>query len=842
MVLHSFTAFHILQLLLLLTHTISFTSPYTTAPGAKECATCTGGNLGKRDLSSVIRPPAQPGGQPVVDPVTMTMTSPDNVLRPPGEGTSGLPLPFAVDHTLVLNKNHDKIIPLRSRLELADLGETSFPINVPDDFVVADVKLTVRGFFHEHAGDMIIKLKHNVDRIGMSSLFHNQTARPNETASLENRMSNTATLVSERLGPMTFGHPRAHPFPNIPGNGYPTANRVRGDGLNYIIHDLHAKNLAHQKPTNQSSTSYGGVSARAVDGVTNGHYSSLSVTHTAGHGVSTDPQAWWQVDLTAAQTIGTIGVWNRIQESNIDEIQAITADAAETMSGTFTLTFNFSGLAYESAPIRHDAPATIAEEVLLGSTYVGESMQAKLQGLDNIGTVTVRREVFDSMNGGYTWFVTFLSEPGNLQEMTYDTVGLTAQGSSVSVQTIRHGNSNVWYNYKHGLSSIRGRLYPSWLMVLPEDPSGNSWSNLTCMEIDPDNVRSSCPLTGQETLDRAKKVSVWSVRIVEDARETSFRLPANVVGRYVRIQLESAEDYLSLAEVQVYSERTHKFRDYSGGSPISNAATYQPEESLNGNFAGMQARGTWMLGFRDVAARTTTMTSDGRDRYDSHGRGAIDDWVLVLTDVFGVARTYHMDISAVVKTLPIYGKLYIYDTKYEARGRPIEFIKGMQRNNAYCSGDCDENDNYGQGTDLSGTISGSLAAWNVVIKDRQVVYSPARDYLGEDFFSYTTFMGVTESTNTGVVTLDVRQCRQNNCLNDAFGDHLGNLDELWYRAEETPVTPFVPLTSDLLDVSDLINDPWVQQPTVGVQGGPCGMVSVMEDDGLWYHRRVLFVL
>ena len=81
-----------------------------------------------------------------------------------------------------------------------------------------------------------------------------------------------------------------------------------------------------------------------------------------------------------------------------------------------------------------------------------------------------------------------------------------------------------------------------------------------------------------------------------------------------------------------------------------------------------------------------------------------------------------MDISAVVKTLPIYGKLYIYDTKYEARGRPIEFIKGMQRNNGLCTGDCDDNDNYGQGTDLSQTISGSLAAWNVVIKDRQVVY------------------------------------------------------------------------------------------------------------------------
>ena len=51
--------------------------------------------------------------------------------------------------------------------------------------------------------------------------------------------------------------------------------------------------------------------------------------------------------------------------------------------------------------------------------------------------------------------------------------------------------------------------------------------------------------------------------------------------------------------------------------------------------------------------------------------------------------------------------------------------------------------------------------------------------MGEDFFSYTTFFGVTESRNTGVLTLDVRECRQANCLNDAFGDDLGNLNQLW---------------------------------------------------------------
>ena len=49
--------------------------------------------------------------------------------------------------------------------------------------------------------------------------------------------------------------------------------------------------------------------------------------------------------------------------------------------------------------------------------------------------------------------------------------------------------------------------------------------------------------------------------------------------------------------------------------------------------------------------------------------------------------------------------------------------------------------------------------------------------------SYTTFFGVTESTNTGVVTLETRECRQADCLNDVSSSATANLHELWYRDE-----------------------------------------------------------
>ena len=67
--------------------------------------------------------------------------------------------------------------------------------------------------------------------------------------------------------------------------------------------------------------------------------------------------------------------------------------------------------------------------------------------------------------------------------------------------------------------------------------------------------------------------------------------------------------------------------------------------------------GTWLLSFSDTAARTTVKSTQGNDWHDSHGRGAIDDWVLVLTDNQGIARTYHMDISGMYRINSVKNKI-----------------------------------------------------------------------------------------------------------------------------------------------------------------------------------------
>jgi hypothetical protein len=67
-----------------------------------------------------------------------------------------------------------------------------------------------------------------------------------------------------------------------------------------------ARNLAVGKTATQSSTAYGGVPNRAVDGNTDGRYPATSVTHT-GNGLL----EWWQVDLGASADIERVAIWNR---------------------------------------------------------------------------------------------------------------------------------------------------------------------------------------------------------------------------------------------------------------------------------------------------------------------------------------------------------------------------------------------------------------------------------------------------------------------------------------------------------------------------------------------------
>ena len=67
------------------------------------------------------------------------------------------------------------------------------------------------------------------------------------------------------------------------------------------------QNVAKGKNARQSSTAFGAVAGRAVDGITVGRWGSRSVTHTNLN----QPDPWWEVDLGANYDISEIKIFKR---------------------------------------------------------------------------------------------------------------------------------------------------------------------------------------------------------------------------------------------------------------------------------------------------------------------------------------------------------------------------------------------------------------------------------------------------------------------------------------------------------------------------------------------------
>ena len=65
-------------------------------------------------------------------------------------------------------------------------------------------------------------------------------------------------------------------------------------------------NIAQEKPTRQSSTAYGGVSWRAVDGDRNTYWGGSSCTHSCRQF-----RPWWRVDLQNVYDVSEVKITNR---------------------------------------------------------------------------------------------------------------------------------------------------------------------------------------------------------------------------------------------------------------------------------------------------------------------------------------------------------------------------------------------------------------------------------------------------------------------------------------------------------------------------------------------------
>ncbi|WP_372752093.1 Ig-like domain-containing protein [Mariniflexile sp.] len=114
---------------------------------------------------------------------------------------------------------------------------------------------------------------------------------------------------------------------SVDANGTVTAHKLGDTFINVISEDGHlidtsyisasystANNLAlatNGGVATQSTTDYGGVPERAIDGNTNGNFGSNSVTHTAHGTDGSNTLKWWQVDLGSNKLIWDIVIYNR---------------------------------------------------------------------------------------------------------------------------------------------------------------------------------------------------------------------------------------------------------------------------------------------------------------------------------------------------------------------------------------------------------------------------------------------------------------------------------------------------------------------------------------------------
>ena len=85
-------------------------------------------------------------------------------------------------------------------------------------------------------------------------------------------------------------------------------------------------NLALGKAVDQKTTGHGGDPERAVDGNTDGRWSSGSVTHTWSQW-----RPWWEVNLGAEYSLGDVVIWNRTDSccsSRLSSFQVLAYDAS----------------------------------------------------------------------------------------------------------------------------------------------------------------------------------------------------------------------------------------------------------------------------------------------------------------------------------------------------------------------------------------------------------------------------------------------------------------------------------------------------------------------------------
>ncbi|GBG28430.1 Hypothetical Protein FCC1311_046532 [Hondaea fermentalgiana] len=661
-----------------------------------------------------------------------------------------------VNSTIDVDMNSEIFVPLQAAVPLTEPKERGGQLNWPiyiskdtfgnegvfDDLVVDNIAVTIRGLYHEWAGDLTMVVSHE---------------------------DTSSTLSENRGGKRQLGRPAPRAYESISAAKLKRSMvadlDMHGQGFDYRFADLVGDNLAAGCEGSQSSTMSGNETAawRATDGDI---VSSGMATHTENN-------PWYQVDLNATRDIGTVVLWTPDPENQINEVQIVKSTGLVTLGGSFRLALTHNGFTEITDVIQHNAvPSVLYEDDTSNElgTGDGESMQSKIQGLNNVGLVAVTRSDPDR-TGGYEWTITFLTEHTDLNPLEVYANNLSAgplrlpedQIANVTVTTIVDGTRNTFYN-----ANMR-----SGVVLVSDTPFG---------DVD---------LAGARAI--ASFEQNFDIRYSQ--RQINIPMPTNTRGRYVRVGLRQGISYLSIAELLVFEEELYSFEVFDGGSPMPEGS-YAPELAFSDIFGGAEIYGQWVLSITDSVQSYVVHEQSSRRREVHHGVGAVSDWVLQVTPrnrtsgevLSDAVMTFHVDLSATILTLPKYGTLY--EAEAFVKGELIEAVVGMEIFTGPCSPiDCAHK--FGLGNILSTSPLGSVAAANSIHQYRKVVYVPQTNFRGTDTFTYRLNVGTRPDPRVGTVTLNVKRCRID-CMNDRLFGIRPAIDETLVTPWDDRVSPAYP--------------------------------------------------
>ncbi|WP_375388460.1 discoidin domain-containing protein [uncultured Amnibacterium sp.] len=302
-----------------------------------------------------------------------------------------------------------------------------------------------------------------------------------------------------------------------------------------------AQDYAEGRNASQSSTGATppGPAGRAVDGNTDGVYANGSVTHT-----NVDPNPWWMVDLDYTITVSQIRLWNRtdccgsrladywvfassapIDTSLTPAQQAATAGVwsthvttAPSPSATITPPGGTSAR-YVMVQLNVSANLSLAEVQVYGSSPVTSAR--------DLAKGTTANQSSTAYGGAASRAV-----DGN-------TDGVFNDGSVTHTNT----DTNSWWTTDLGAT----RSLSSIGVWNRTDCCGSRLSDYWVF------VSSSAFNTALTPAAQATQPGVWSVHLTSAPSPfTTVPLPAGQTGRYVMVQEQTANQNLSLAEVQAF--------------------------------------------------------------------------------------------------------------------------------------------------------------------------------------------------------------------------------------------------------------------------------------------------